>query len=106
LRFTVRASARESDLNHLFKGQALDFLRHQGVTLSGNDCFLFPSMKLFNRAAIPQKETTISSGASAYRQWYRHRFTSFISLHLGRGMFTHSLSEIPASKSENLLNQL
>ena len=94
LRFTVRASARERDLNHLFKSQAPDFLRHERSGAFRYDFLLFPSVKLFNRAEIPQKETINSSGAGTQRWWFRHCFASFISLRLGRGMFTHSLSEI------------
>jgi len=44
----------------------------KGVALSGNDFLLFPSVKLFDRAEIPQKETIISSGACTHRRWYRY----------------------------------
>jgi len=106
MRFTVRASARERDLNHLFKSQAPHFLRHERSGAFRYDFLLFPSVKLFNRAEIPQKETINSSGGGTQRWWFRHCFASFISLRLGRGMFTHSLSEILASHTEMRPNQL
>ena len=71
LRLTVRTSARERDLPWIFQAQPQDTLLHER-SAAFQDSVRCPSVKLFKRKPILQKETTASSGACGHGLQDRH----------------------------------